>query len=396
METDGYYNDLTFDQAVNATVNVLLVLGRLYKQHQPREGEPAGNYSQLSGLHSMGWQDAAWKDYVKSFNRVVDQVNAANQSIKTRAGATRLSKDKTRLLQFCPTVDLLEKVISLLAGRPELESFESPEDLVRKLASVDIDNVLATLQPQCIDSLISSNAVLSSEVLAKWFSSQYTMHENMPAVIRKFLDSRKGFVLKTPRPGAIFALAQDGRLELPGDLLETFKGIVKTPLLWSDYVRDPGNTEAALVQMQFELLLLALCGLVKFHDGRVLPQTYPLACQEKPSALLVLETLDPEMDLSSVEPLLPQGPRHSMLNLTHALAVAALLRKFMDGSEEATLEAQSCCDALFFCPSLSTSCVHVWSFLKRLLTNCPIPLLCPLLQARREAFEWSQTNSKPF
>ena len=198
------------------------------------------------------------------------------------------------------------------------------------------------------------------------------------------------------RPGAIFALAQDGRLELPGDLLETFKGIVKTPLLWSDYVRDPGNTEAALVQMQFELLLLALCGLVKFHDGRVLPQTYPLACQEKPSALLVLETLDPEMDLSSVEPLLPQGPRHSMLNLTHALAVAALLRKFMDGSEEATLEAQSCCDALFFCPSLSTSCVHVWSFLKRLLTNCPIPLLCPLLQARREAFEWSQTNSKPF
>ena len=111
IETDEYFNKLTFDEVVTASVNVLLILARLYKQNVQRQDEVAHpeRFSKLLGLHSLSWETDAWKAYVGDFNTCTDKVRHAHTKIRTRVDASKLSKDKTRLLQFVPTADLAKK-----------------------------------------------------------------------------------------------------------------------------------------------------------------------------------------------------------------------------------------------------------------------------------------------
>ena len=116
IESDEYFNKLTFDEIVLALVNVLVLLARLFREHVERtdEKDQPQLYSKLLGLHTLPWEPDAWESYVKDFNQCSDKVRHAQAKVKTRVDASKLSKDKTRLLQFVPTVDLLEKTIKLL------------------------------------------------------------------------------------------------------------------------------------------------------------------------------------------------------------------------------------------------------------------------------------------
>lgn len=181
VETDGYFNSLTFDEAVTAIVNVLLLMGGLYIQHQPRKDEGgAGNrFSTLSGVHSMGWKPDAWARYVQDFNSIVERVVVANQKVKTRQEAGRLSKDKTRRMEFCPSVGLLEKTIEYLSADScsEVLAWATPEELVRMLASVNIDQVLAEFEAERIGGCVSPASVKVSDAWATWYSTQYGVCE---------------------------------------------------------------------------------------------------------------------------------------------------------------------------------------------------------------------------
>ena len=99
LDPDLYFNDLTVDEAVGALVNVLLIMERLYVRNQRRSDEVDSNlYSTLLGLHTLPWQDDSWNSYVDAFNETTDRVIAAQSKVKTRADASKLSKDKTRML----------------------------------------------------------------------------------------------------------------------------------------------------------------------------------------------------------------------------------------------------------------------------------------------------------
>ena len=117
---------------------------RLYVRNEKRADEEDGkHYSHLLGLHTLPWQSDSWASYVEAFNQTTDRVIAAQSKVKTRADASKLSKDKTRMLQFCPTLDLLEKVFEyLLPGDDVSRMSLSPEELVRQIARKDITEML--------------------------------------------------------------------------------------------------------------------------------------------------------------------------------------------------------------------------------------------------------------
>ena len=147
IESGKYFNRLTFDEVVLAEVNILRVLSRLYQQYVEREDEKKrlGLYSKLLGLHSQAWEKDAWKEYVGDFNACSEKVQTALEKVKTRMDASKLSKDKTRLLQFVPTLDLTEKVIRYLLPNtltePQISAL-TPEEIVTYLSKADIDAIL--------------------------------------------------------------------------------------------------------------------------------------------------------------------------------------------------------------------------------------------------------------
>lgn len=328
-------------------VNVLLLLGALYKQHlrRPDELGRSGSFSQLSGLHSLDWQPEAWLGFVQDFNATADKVTAANERVKTRQDAGRLSKDKTRLLQFCPTVDLLEKAIFFLGSQTPQTEMEAmtPEELVRLLSGVDITQVLATSTPEGISGRVSAAAVRTSRSLAQWFSKQYSRHERMPQLIRKFKEERKTFLsLHQPRPAAFFALAQDEKVTLPGSLTEQYKRVAAGGFAWSDFVMDPVNCETAILQARYELWALALAGLLAFRGAEVVAIAFPERCDLKAQALIILEACDPGADLMAICSNIPHSDCQPVLplDLPKAGRVAKLLSKYMKGEEAVTMEAR--------------------------------------------------------
>ena len=89
IESEGYFNKLTFDQLATADVNILLVLSRLFVQYVTRadEVQRPERYSKLLGLHSLTFDSEAWKEYVDDFNKCTDRVIAAQRKVKTRVDA---------------------------------------------------------------------------------------------------------------------------------------------------------------------------------------------------------------------------------------------------------------------------------------------------------------------
>lgn len=149
VETNELFNQLTFDQLAAAWVNVLMILTRLYKQHEERDDEKGDGQrsNKLLGLRTLPWQPDAWQAYVGEFNACVDKARRAHSKIKTNTDVPKLSKDETRLLQCVPTVDLLEKVIRCLLPAtlcdPQISAL-TPGESIRHLAEAKIDDVLNT------------------------------------------------------------------------------------------------------------------------------------------------------------------------------------------------------------------------------------------------------------
>ena len=256
LDPNLYFNDLTFDEAVGALVNVLLIMERLYVRNEKRADEEDGkHYSHLLGLHTLPWQSDSWNSYVEAFNQTTDRVIAAQSKVKTRADASKLSKDKTRMLQFCPTLDLLEKAFEyLLPGDDVFRMNLSPEELVRQIACKDITEILKTFQPVDICGRIRKPSVLASLAWAKFSTLQFSLHENIMEEIRLFNQGRsKTSYVSLPRPVALFHLATHNAVVLPGNLLGRHQQVVTPGFRWEDFVCDPVHDEAVVLQAKYEI-----------------------------------------------------------------------------------------------------------------------------------------------
>ena len=333
IESDAYFNKLNFDEVATANVNILSIFSRLYKEQcqRPDEVDHPERYSWLLGLHSLSFEPDAWRAYVGDFNACSDKVLHAHTKIKTRADASKLSKDKTKLLQFVPTVDLLEKVIRFLLPAtltdPQIEAL-SPEELLKHVADAKIDDILEGFRPDRISGNVTRRAVEAGRHLATFYTKQYKMHEDMLQQMEAFRAERKDLcMLPNPRPAVIFGLQADVDVRLPGRLGYRYLQLLEDGFTWADYVMDPVLSKQEIKQARYEVSCLALTGLVRTSTTKVIVVIFDAADETIAQRLSVLQLMDATVDLQELSNSVPKGTPN--IDFTWSLARAEPLAKLV-------------------------------------------------------------------
>ena len=138
--------------------------------------------------------------------------------------------------------------------------------MVRHLANKNIQDVLTSFQAVEISGKIRKPSVLASEAWAKFASEQFKLHEHIIDDIRTFNEGRrKTSYLPQPRPAALFALALDDAVALPGQLQVRYEQLLTPGFSWVEYVADPANEEKDVLQAKYEICALALAGFLIVH-----------------------------------------------------------------------------------------------------------------------------------
>jgi hypothetical protein len=327
-------------------------------QRRPAELGLPESFSDLTGLHTMHWNADARKTYVGSFNACVDRVKHALGKLGTRVDASKLSKDKTRVLQFIPTVDLLEKALSFLLKPKSAAECDalSPEQLVEAVAAVDIQTLLSTFSTTSIPSSVSLASVNASKALTEFYCKQYILHENMAAEVARFREDRdKLSVIYQPRPCVLFALAQHDSVILPGAPSAMYKTLVQDTFSWKDFAREPLRSDREVRQAKFELMVLALAGLIHL-DGRVVTVLHFAPGDESCLQCLArLQLMDPALSLEEINSVVPAGERSVSTRLDSGAAdtLAQLLSKYSSGEEVTSEQIQACPDP-WYQPSIAS------------------------------------------
>ena len=363
IESEEYFNKLTFDDIASASVNILLLLSRLFVQNEERKDEEnrPERYSKLLGLHVLPFDGDAWKEYVADFNKCTDKVIAAQSKTKARLDAGKLSKDKTNLLQFIPNVDQLEKVISFLLPdrltQPQINSL-TPEELVSHLAKVKIDGALRSFRPDMISAEASRNSVCVGKALAKFYANQYKMHEDIVTKLHDFRTQRQRLLmLPTPRPSVVFRQILDADVVLPGRVSDRYRQVLSTDFVWSDYVMETGVSEAEVKQARYEICALVIAGLVKLSGCRVEVLRFAADDAGVTQRLATLQLLDPSVELQEFSTVVPKeiGVVSAPWAGDQAEKLATLLKRMRD-EEVPETDFQTCPD-MFGVASLASQAV---------------------------------------
>ena len=177
MAPRHFFNDILFDTAVTSVVNPLQILERLFVQDVQREDEKNNphRFSSLTGLHTLPWTDEAKKTYTQHFNDNADKIRKAFQSISSKVDPSKLSKDKTRPLQFMAPATLLENSIRCLLEFKDgdLNPNLSPEAVLQTLADVDMHAFWNQFKVTDVPVELTHDSVCAGDALGVWFQKQY-------------------------------------------------------------------------------------------------------------------------------------------------------------------------------------------------------------------------------
>ncbi|CAK0865173.1 unnamed protein product [Prorocentrum cordatum] len=248
QNSEDYFNELSLDDAVKSVVHPLLLMEGLHKMNVERQGERGNRnmFSNMSGQHVMAWEPGVENSFAKKFNESAEKIAAAFQRLGSRVDASKLSKDKTRPLQFLPAAALLEKAIEYLVFRGVQvdPSKYSPEELVEQIARVDIDNVLGSFVVTDIPSRIPAYAVEAGEALGAFFEKQCGLLASMPDVISRFRERRDQLgTLHQPRAHVLFALLREVSAEFPLKVYGARGQLVHKRFSWAEFCGDPDTSE---------------------------------------------------------------------------------------------------------------------------------------------------------
>ena len=352
-ESEDWFNSVSFDDAILSVVNPLLVLDSLYVLGKPRADELdglTGTFSKLSGLHSLGWQPEARRDFVRLFNEHVDKQRQGMTRPGTRLDAAKLSKDKTRTLQFLPTSHLLESVLQTLAthAAPGSRAQDlSPESYLKVLASANMDEFRKTFKPDSIASLVTIPAVKAANALAHYFAKQYSWQSSARAHVAAFKTDRAAAAcFGKPRADIIFQIAQRDDVILPGSPGSLFAAILDGSFHWESFAKDSMISVSCLYQRKYEIYVLLLCGLVGLRDAEI----HILRRGEDAMAesLMRLNEFDSLTDLGALDMAMRSQEYHTTDDVAWRVpaeayaVISTLLMKYAAG-EEITEEAIRTC-----------------------------------------------------
>lgn len=351
LDSDDYFNDITFDNAALSVVKPMLVLDSLYKPFKQREDEVGnpGAYSSLTGHHVLMWEPDARDRFVSTFNEQIDRVRHGLEKTSARINAGKLSKDKTRSLQFVPSVQLLEATLARLLQGHTADALVamSPELLLTALSEVDMAAFWATFNVAEIPSRITCHALKAAEALAAYFSKQFAMQAGMRAHVADFRAHRAGLCkFSHPRPDLLIEAAHLDAVHLPTTPSHVYRDIVEGRFQWKEFVMDPANSLASVQQRKFDLMLLVLTGLMRVQESEPRLTIFKTGDQSLAESLVRLQTLDATADLQALSALAPmaENPDPLVLNIQAASSLCELVARLSRGEEVTAENIRACAD----------------------------------------------------
>ena len=208
-------------------------------------------------------------DFTKEFNKQVDDIRKDRRS--GGLNADLLNKDKTRVLQFIPPLDVFEKVVSCLlrCSCPGQDvSQMSGESMVRAIASIDHEHFLHSFQPPSICPLAAQQSIDGAVALAAWFRRTQELSFNAPAEIAVFRSARLSLVQPVPTPTVEMAMKLMGECSLHVlDPLSFLKSALRDKNYLLKFAQDPYSTLPEVKTRLLELLLLAFVGFFAISDN---------------------------------------------------------------------------------------------------------------------------------
>jgi hypothetical protein len=273
-EDPDYFNSLTYDNVVKAMTNVLLLADKLFPMGSRRAdeiGQADGNFSDVRGIHQQAWAPNAKAIFTKEFNEQVDNIREDRKD--GGENADMLNKDKTRFLQFISPLDVYEKVTVVLlktAGvSTEAAKNMSGEDMIDRIASVDITTTLAQFEPKEVCPLATQDAIDGAITIASWFKKMYDLSTNADGAVAAFKLRRSNMIQVLPPAtleSALEVLGKAKRHEV--NPYETLLKLLDKRDHFKRYAMDPYNTDAEVHTRVFEILVLVFMGFLAIADGR--------------------------------------------------------------------------------------------------------------------------------
>ena len=276
-----YFNDIAYDDVVQAMASVLLVSGELYKRgvRRPDEAHDRTRYSDVKGVHFLPWGAEVRQHFLTTFNTMADVARAESRGCNDDRGpntASSIRKRMTRVLQFMPPIDIIEKVIVYLlekAGKSPSEcATMSGEELVHALASLAqndrLTDVLKHLNATAIPAELTKGAVNAAVALGQWFDKSFQMTLGARKYVPAHLKERSA--LSTIPPATLSSVAGMATRAVAAhvDPLKTFMAMVKG-WRYKAFVLNPYTTIDQVRAVQIDLVVLEIMGFLVRQDGSI-------------------------------------------------------------------------------------------------------------------------------
>jgi hypothetical protein len=226
----------------------------------------------------------------------------------------------------------------------------SAEEAVRKIAAVDMKTVLEGFQPNMIPSTITEIGAKAGVALANWMEKQSHMVANMPEVVAKFREKRKGYAeLVKPRPRVLFSAVVEAEPDFPMPLFQTYQDIVSGSFEWQEYVFNADYTVKDLQRQKCCLLALSVCGFLKIERSDFHVVTFNQDELDVCRAANRMQTLDMSTDMRELVALAPKAADapEQLFNQGAADALVGLLKKWGDGDEVPETSIDSAADPFY-------------------------------------------------
>ena len=312
-----YFNDLTYDDVVEALGGIMLVSSLLFPKGKERRDETgkSDRFSRVRGTHFLPWAPEVKEHFRTEFNKSADFVRGEARASKGEnedSGYSAVRKDMTRTLQFIPPIDVGEKVVAFLLRKADKTDAQAKEmtgeeivECLGKYAHANIDSLLDQLDPSQIPPEVTRPSVDAAVALGDWFAKNFQMTVRAKEITKDFMEARTRFASMPPP-----TLASAERL-VGHDIVSKVNPLLTLQRIANNwdvkaFAQNPFTTDADIKALQLDYVILTHMGFLLVVDGRVNMAAYAADSESFVRAANRMMNWDPNVVLRELRKLVPE------------------------------------------------------------------------------------------
>ena len=312
-----YFNDLSYDNVVQAMGRVMLVSSLLFPKgrERPDERGKSDRFSKVRGAHFLPWAPDVKEHFDAQFNKSADYVRSEARASKGEdedSGYSAVRKDMTRTLQFIPPIDVGEKVVAFLlkkAGKTDAQVRDMTGDAMVEClgehADDRFDNLLDGLETAQIPPEVTRPSVDAAVAMGDWFAKNFQMTVRAREVTKNFAQARARFASMPPPTLASAEMIAGHDVACKVNPMQTLQRIAAN---WNvkAFAQNPFTTDADIKALQFDYIVLTHMGFLLVADGRASLAKYAAASESFVRAANRMMKWDPTVSLQELRELVPE------------------------------------------------------------------------------------------